>query len=295
MSISKLTESITLKNGVDGWFFDPEWYNTATISDDLLVLEAGTIIRDGDTVWDQIVESGHHAGVTFKSSSVPKETLLSLDKETGEIYVSSMSYGWNCSYSWYPIGVKGCPHPYKTRARHIYTLKPGETLHDFPTYGWREDQLAWVKERQARWYPEQEAKVIKYLEEYKILSCDNLYDLCDLIKVHPYNLEYSLDHSDPGQEYRRQGFHLGMTSEEAYELGRSKYYGFSWNRVKSSLAQPRLRIESWTTPEVWVKAVRNVKEGRGWDEKLVKVQQAYKFSVIKNLDTKEYSVVVSTK
>jgi len=289
--MKKLTKEIVLTASIRGW--SNRAWREEIISDETITLEKGTAVHSYGLdrfLWYR-VETGVHAGLEFESYTEGIEDLCSLDKSTGRILFPQSSAGWNFSFYWYIIGAKDLPHPRKEK--YVYRLKPGETLDSFPAYAWKDEQLAWLEERRARWYPEQESKVIRYTKEEQILACEILDDLIELLRIEHWELQYSLSYSNPGEQYRRQGFHLEMTSEEAYEKGRGLYYGFSWGTVKYALECPHLRHESWETPPVWVKAQREGRRGRKtWVEEC-KLKERYRFTITKNIDTREYYVSIN--
>lgn len=290
MGFERLTKAITLFETAKGWDADPypKGENASTME---LPAETYVFSYGLDRFRWYRVETGEFTGLEFQSFGESFEDLGNINSD-GQVYFFASSAGWNASYYWYPIAVAGCPHPPKSE-RRLYTLKPGETLESYPQFAPRAEQEAWLEARQARWFPEQEVAPIRYVDHAKVLQCQTLDELCSLLRISQEELTFSEHVSDPGEEYRRQGFSLEMTGEEAYEHGRYKYYGFSWGYVKSRLETPRTESQIWKTPAVWVKSLETIKVRRATRTELVKKQKAYTFAIVRNCWTGEVYVSIS--
>lgn len=255
------------------------------------IVPAGTYVKGLEFLWYSVAE-GQDAGFEFKSLYCTLQPLGQLNEKTGEVYFPSSSAGWNTSTSWYPIG-RGCPkgcHP--VSKKNLYTLKLGETLEDYPKFNTRENQLKWLEERKTNWFPEQETRIIKYVSEAKVLASSTLEEFCSLLNLSEEDLVFSEGLIDPGAEYRRQGFSLEMTDEEAYQKGRGLYHGFRWEYVKKKLESRKLRTQAWKSPSIWTKA-QKVEKRRGKQQEFTKKwERSYTFLISTDIDTKEVFVSV---
>lgn len=227
-----------------------------------------------------LVLNGDYKGLTLELLD-EYEYLGEMNEKTGEVYFHTSVYGWNASFEWYPIGVQGLPHPSKDKRDRLYSLRAGESLDSFPKLAPRETQLQWLEKRKARWYPQQESKPVKYVDINKLQTCQTVDEFCNLLRLKESELTYKGFTTDPGEGYRHQGFYLGMSIDEANELGKRYYYGFNWGVVENALSTPKTEHQEWKSPDVWVRDGGN------------KYLKSLTFCIKKNMDTEKVSISVT--